>query len=86
MGFILKFQFLVPYVEVVNDDLLKCYSMFHLLNHLVFPMNLQIAEIIKEDLWPNPLKYFNNVILFIIICSFLFFCGFFFCFICVVTQ
>lgn len=23
--------------------------------------NLQVAEIIKEDLWPNPLKYFNNV-------------------------
>lgn len=21
-----------------------------------------MAEIIKEDLWPNPLKYFNNVI------------------------
>lgn len=21
----------------------------------------QIAEIIKEDLWPNPLTYFNNV-------------------------
>jgi len=21
----------------------------------------QIAEIIKEDLWPNPLRYFNNV-------------------------
>lgn len=75
MGFILKFQFLVPYVKVINDDLLKCYSMFLLLNYLVFPMNLQIAEIIKEDLWPNPLKYFNNVIFFIIICSFLSFCG-----------
>lgn len=25
-------------------------------------MNIQVAEIIKEDLWPNPLKYFNNVI------------------------
>jgi hypothetical protein len=22
---------------------------------------MQVAEIIKEDLWPNPLKYFNNV-------------------------
>jgi hypothetical protein len=22
---------------------------------------VQVAEIIKEDLWPNPLKYFNNV-------------------------
>lgn len=21
----------------------------------------QVAEVIKEDLWPNPLKYFNNV-------------------------
>jgi len=21
---------------------------------------MQVAEIIKEDLWPNPLKYFNN--------------------------
>jgi template-activating factor I len=21
----------------------------------------QVADIIKEDLWPNPLKYFNNV-------------------------
>uniref|UniRef100_M8ASS9 Testis-specific Y-encoded-like protein 1 n=1 Tax=Aegilops tauschii TaxID=37682 RepID=M8ASS9_AEGTA len=20
----------------------------------------EVAEIIKEDLWPNPLKYFNN--------------------------
>jgi hypothetical protein len=24
-------------------------------------LSQQIAEIIKEDLWPNPLKYFNNV-------------------------
>ncbi|XP_050945175.1 NAP1-related protein 2-like [Cucumis melo] len=24
----------------------------------------EVAEIIKEDLWPNPLKYFNNVISF----------------------
>ncbi|XP_010695709.1 NAP1-related protein 2 isoform X1 [Beta vulgaris subsp. vulgaris] len=23
-------------------------------------INLQVAEIIKEDLWPNPLTYFNN--------------------------
>ncbi|KAL3525939.1 hypothetical protein ACH5RR_014311 [Cinchona calisaya] len=23
-------------------------------------LNDQVAEIIKEDLWPNPLKYFNN--------------------------
>jgi hypothetical protein len=22
---------------------------------------LQVAEVIKDDLWPNPLKYFNNV-------------------------
>jgi len=22
---------------------------------------LQVAEIIKDDLWPNPLTYFNNV-------------------------
>ncbi|KAI3953916.1 hypothetical protein MKW98_017740, partial [Papaver atlanticum] len=21
----------------------------------------EVAEVIKEDLWPNPLKYFNNV-------------------------
>ena len=28
---------------------------------------LQVAEIIKEDLWPNPLKYFNNVIFYIIL-------------------
>jgi hypothetical protein len=21
---------------------------------------LQFAEVIKDDLWPNPLKYFNN--------------------------
>lgn len=25
---------------------------------------LQVADIIKEDLWPNPLKYFNNVMFF----------------------
>lgn len=24
--------------------------------------NMQIAELIKEDLWPNPLNYFNNVL------------------------
>lgn len=23
---------------------------------------LQIADVIKEDLWPNPLSYFNTVI------------------------
>lgn len=23
-------------------------------------MQDEVAEIIKEDLWPNPLKYFNN--------------------------
>lgn len=23
-------------------------------------LNDEVAEIIKEDLWPNPLKYFNN--------------------------
>jgi hypothetical protein len=28
-----------------------------LMRHLI----MQVAEIIKEDLWPNPLKYFNNV-------------------------
>ena len=22
---------------------------------------MQVAEVIKDDLWPNPLKYFNNV-------------------------
>jgi hypothetical protein len=26
---------------------------------------MQVAEIIKEDLWPNPLKYFNNVSVFV---------------------
>jgi template-activating factor I len=25
----------------------------------------EVAEIIKEDLWPNPLKYFNNVSVFV---------------------
>lgn len=29
---------------------------------LLFLEKLQVAEIIKEDLWPNPLTYFNNVI------------------------
>lgn len=29
---------------------------------VLFQFELQVAEIIKEDLWPNPLKYFNNVI------------------------
>ena len=32
-------------------------------------MNSQVAEIIKEDLWPNPLKYFNNVTVYYHICS-----------------
>lgn len=30
-------------------------------------VKLQVAEIIKEDLWPNPLKYFSNV-RFLIMC------------------
>lgn len=34
------------------------------LSCFVFTLKLQVAEIIKEDLWPNPLKYFNNVISF----------------------
>jgi hypothetical protein len=35
---------------------------------------MQVAEIIKEDLWPNPLSYFNTVIeLFFVLFSFPFF-------------
>ena len=30
-------------------------------------MQYQVADIIKEDLWPNPLKYFNNVRFFIFV-------------------
>lgn len=31
----------------------------------------QVGEIIKEDLWPNPLKYFNNVIFYIMFCNYM---------------
>jgi hypothetical protein len=42
---------------------------FYLLYQIVYwswynPLwkKMQVAEIIKEDLWPNPLSYFNTVI------------------------
>lgn len=31
-----------------------------------------MVEIIKDDLWPNPLKYFNNVIFSSHVCLFVF--------------
>lgn len=27
----------------------------------IMSFQMQVAEVIKDDLWPNPLKYFNNV-------------------------
>lgn len=27
----------------------------------IMSYQMQVAEVIKDDLWPNPLKYFNNV-------------------------
>lgn len=32
-------------------------------------LGFQVAEIIKEDLWPNPLSYFNNVCFFLLLSS-----------------
>jgi hypothetical protein len=54
---------------------------FYLLYQIVYwswynPLQkkMQVAEIIKEDLWPNPLSYFNTVIeLFFVLFSFPFF-------------
>lgn len=38
-----------------------CVCLFAQSNIVCNLLNMQMAEIIKEDFWPNPLKYFNNV-------------------------
>ena len=49
----------VPCVRFGRPEV-ACLFLFLWESSLRFQI-VQVAEIIKEDLWPNPLKYFNNV-------------------------
>ena len=64
-----KYVQFFTYISLIWDNWIKVKllpSSSYCLTNFDFPPKLQVAEIIKEDLWPNPLKYFNNVLLFLI--------------------
>jgi hypothetical protein len=58
-----KFVFPLQLRMMTNWLIWLCvdFSMFISIHVLMRHLKMQVAEIIKEDLWPNPLKYFNNV-------------------------
>jgi hypothetical protein len=62
-----KYVQFFTYISLIWDNWIKVKllpSSSYCLTNFDFPPKLQVAEIIKEDLWPNPLKYFNNVLVF----------------------
>ncbi|KAJ0099958.1 hypothetical protein Patl1_21922 [Pistacia atlantica] len=44
------------FAETEQKDIAELHDEFN----VIFNLKLQVADIIKEDLWPNPLKYFNS--------------------------